>query len=505
MLASDGNSIIPTSSSSVRKSRDLVTTPTTRRPQRKPIARRADHNKIAADASLERLAPIRAFMTALPSPLTLACGSPEFWNRLGVWHERIINESMSESAWMIQRLAQLDISLLIVLTEWLELTEDMTDAKMGRGNYLAQAILQTTGLGTTPPAWLQLFFLLDALVHGCSYRAIDEAAQLILPASTGERLSQLALSPRSQRLMTALQIFISNPADLELLMLYERAERYSYNRFQLAIDGQLDPIGHRHNASVPDKDILPLQETLLNDVLAKFEAGPRGGRASRCLRILLQAPDTQIVFLHRVLRQSSIAELERTIFGDEVETIVLKFHERMTVLEERSTKGDGVAIGQMIAESVRNQPLVAIREHPDVPRIQLRRFLDTLRHGEDPLLTFVELHLRSAPLNGTPVLVLRGSKEQPLALTLHDLEKHGLFFLEEFADIRHLGVTFESLISGRLYNHIFKIRIDRVQSTGSSTRFTLCYMAAQASTVVCKHFEEHMRTHHEITVVPATR
>lgn len=462
---------------------------------------------------------VAAFLNTLPLPNDLHDAGPEFWNRLGVWHERILSDSMSDSTWMVSRLALLDGSLLTVLTRWLNVDVEHPTVKSQ-----AEALCQEANAKNC----IQLLFLLEALMHGRSYQAVAEMGQLVLPASIWAIIEAGGLSPRSKRLATALQIYLADPANLELMMLYERAERFSYNRFKLIQNVGSEQAVHRNrayplgtnfdganhptadaqdtngevtnHAGASSSQLLP---SIVDKALQKFESGPQGGRHSRCLHILHQSPDTQIVFIRRVLRQTSIAEMERTLFGDEVETIVLKFHQQMSVLDERSTKGIGTIIGQTIAEMALHRPVIAIRENLQTPTAILRRLLESLRHNEDPALTFVELNLRSAPVSGSPVMMLRGSKEQPLSVAINSFEERGLFLLEELADIHQIGVVFQAEIHGRFVNHIFKIRFEHPQNQADN--LSLCYMAAQASTAVCRRFEVHMRDTYEITVVPASR
>lgn len=436
---------------------------------------------------------------------------PRFWNELGLWESRIIEE-MQSLDWMATKLSRYDRTFLDAVAEWLDITVEKPTIAL-----LAQKLSKEAL--ATGERWAKTLFLVDALVHNRSHQAIDQIGAHLLSQHITESLAAASLSPRSKRLLIALHIYANNPSDLELMLLYERSERYRYNRYvihthssgqgQIAAPqpgtlrhpSQILPEEANRSRAAAENHIGSITVDLVNQALVTFEAGRRGGRHSRCLHVLHDSDGRAVVFIRRVLRQRSIAELDQTIFGDEAETIVLKFRHDMHVIEERSTEQIGVFIAQEIAHLCLGTEVAYVQDNTFSETPDVKRLFSTLRQGDDPALTLVEVHLASAPLPGSPLMMLRGSQAHPIGQAIDTLADKGLDLVQQVEDIHQIGIGFLGEHSGNPFTYIFKVRFEK----GAGEQIRLSYFTAQSSSIICQKFESHMRENHDIRVLPAAR
>ncbi|MEM7125925.1 MAG: hypothetical protein AAF702_06340 [Chloroflexota bacterium] len=470
------------------------------------------------NASPEKTKLISTLLGYLPGIGDVPEQSSIYWERLGIWHGQILGKQMVDEAWMASQLLKLDHTLLSVLAQWLGI--DLERATMEKMANRIAALAVEHLLHGSAGGWAEMLFLLDALMHGRSHQALEEMARLLLNQEVAELLILSPLTQRSRRLTIATLIYLQNPDDLQLVVLYERSERFNYNRFVMVQDEEWINAPSQARREVPtpatekrlqrsdgiERTTKSPKATILskadvNQVLAAFENGPKGGRHSTCLRVLSQSMGPVMLFIYRNLQQKSINEIHRTLFGEEVEFIVLKFHRQLRSLEERSTKGIGRLIGQAIAAAQLGQPVTYINDDAQTALPALRRLLSSLRYGEDKKLILLEVHLSHAPIPGSPTLVIRGSRQQPLETTLDYLEDQGLPLLDELASLRHISLVYEAVANSRSRSNIFKIRIDECTAESVIAR----YLGTHASSQMCKSFETYLREEYHVTAIPAAR
>jgi len=239
-----------------------------------------------------------------------------------------------------------------------------------------------------------------------------------------------------------------------------------------------------------------MNEAAVDAVLAAFEQQSGGRGRSLCLRVLPEN-DNCIVFIHRVLREASIHELERTLFGDEAELIVLKFGPACEVLEEHSTRGIGRQVGAAIASHLIGRHAVYADDRAVNAREAIAGFLAYLQEGNSgDALCLVELQLRQAPLDGSPALILRSQHGRPLAPALAAFAVHEIRLLDDLDDVRSISVAFTRQGAPET-PHLFRIRFDR-----AGDDLLLHYTGAQSSRRLRQHFEAYLREVHGISVVP---
>ena len=119
---------------------------------------------------------VDALKYSLPRPLDLTLEKPEFWNGLGIWQDRIARNELQDEEWIIQRLSRLGKVFLQGLAHWLGLEYAGTISRLAQA--IASEAYKETG-SHAPQTWAQVLFLLDALVHNRSHKAIEDFAHLL--------------------------------------------------------------------------------------------------------------------------------------------------------------------------------------------------------------------------------------------------------------------------------------------------------------------------------------
>jgi hypothetical protein len=237
----------------------------------------------------------------------------------------------------------------------------------------------------------------------------------------------------------------------------------------------------------------------VDQALVTFEAGPRGGKHSVCARTLHESDNSTLVFIRRELKEASIPEMDRTLFGDQVETIVLKFGDRLRILEEHSVKQIGVSIAGAIVSHLLDAKVEYLDDSTRTTREALNAFLTALSQNKDERLRLVEIYLRQSPLEDSPILIVRCEKDRSLASALDFLEKKQISLLEELDDIRHTSVAFDRIVGEKKAPYIFKLRFDPVASF-----YLVRYSRSRLSRYFRNQFERYLRETYNVKAIPAT-
>jgi hypothetical protein len=324
---------------------------------------------------------------------------------------------------------------------------------------------------------------------------IETVARAMLPETTVELVEDAGFVSNGRRLAYALKVYHLDPADLSLLVLFEEAERAGYTRYSLvsAAEGGSEPSA---GAQLVKKgmDLAALTVPVVDRALQSL-----GRRRSLCARVLQERDGSAVVFIYHMLREASIPEIDRTLFGDEVETIVLRFKDRIRFVEERSTSGAGAQIAGTIASHLLGVKAKYVAETGATTQDGLDRLLTTLTRDGDERLRLVEVSLRQSPLAGAPTLLLRCDKSGSLAATVRALEERQIHLLEELEDVEQIGLAMDDLKASRKRTYIFRLQFEPRKES-----YLVRYSCGRLPTQLRNQFEVHMEERYDVRVVPAS-
>ncbi len=377
---------------------------------------------------------ILALENILPMPKQWAGSSEQLWNQLEVRREKIEPELQIREM-VCKYIGEIPQSFLKVVALRCELNPT---ASGGLESELIGAVADEY-MGMIDKAWLKDIFFLNAFVQNKHHAPIRRAAEAIIGK---ERMascdSYFKGDQDAIRLALCSVAYFQNPANLTLIYIYERAERFGYTRYKLV---SLDS----DSGQVPlEADINRVDTQQVEKALKEVDQLTGQRVPSSCVGIY---PEDQriTVFVKRQFRPDKIPEADRTVFGDRADPIVLRFSNRMLQLEERSEQriakmpagkriADQIA-GSIFCRRVQYEEIVS-RTHID----RLKSFLSILGANEDDRLELVELVLPQAPIYGQPQLSLKGSADA-LRKSLGALAEKGFTLLQP-ALIGRLVVNF---------------------------------------------------------------
>ena len=431
----------------------------------------------------------KAFAKGLPNPNTLKAQPQEFWNRLRIWHTRVLEERVRDPDLVERRLKSLGKSCLQAMCLWVGLPTE--------GAKVAELVSSLHGAASKapPPVWFQDTFLLLELVQGKSHQVIETVARAMLPESTVSLVDGAGFVSNGRRLAYAMQVYYVDPADLSLLVLFEEAERAGYTRYSL-VPATEGGAGAPAGTLVVKKgmDLAALTVPVVDRALQSL-----GRRRSLCARVLHEKDGSAVVFIYHMLREASIPEIDRTLFGDEVETIVLRFKDRVRFVEERSTSGAGAVIAGTIASHLLGVKSKYVAETGATNREALDRLLTALTRDGDERLRLVEVSLRQSPLAGAPSLLLRCDKSSSLAPTVRALEERQIHLLEEMEDVEQIGLAMDDVRGSSKRSYIFRLQFEPVDES-----YLVRYSCGRLPTQLRTQFEVHLEERYDVRVVPAS-
>jgi len=468
---------------------------------------------------------VRQLAASLPPSRMIPLGKDGYWNLLRVNRSRIVSE-MADTAQNVAKLKSMDLPMLRILGEWFgERGHQLLDD-------LVLGLAQRFTVEPAEPA-AQVVMLLREFIHNRPSEPIERMASLLLAKDHRHELEVLEwgdLRDYSRRFCFALLVYAWDPDKVPLLMLYETAERAGYKRFNLSPktesrgrtldDDTVQEVERKIRAGA---DLNQLTVSRTDDILLRFE-GAGSGYKSDCLD-LFRAPEYRaleyrtsesresefkdsgggetLLFILRYLRESSIRQVDRVIFANKAEWIVLRFYNRGRTLEAHSTSAIGPRIATAVAaDLLAEKNLNYLADTQSTDREAFVEFIRKLREAEDTRLRLQELYLENAPapVADAPVLILRCGKDRTLAEPLASLKEKGLDLLGDLNNIRNINVAFtvERGIEVKVY--IFKIYCHEV----SSSRFFLPYRVANIALDIRKEFEEYLFVEHEVRVIPGS-
>ena len=360
-------------------------------------------------------------------------------------------------------------------------------------------------------SWGQDLFCLIEFIRNRRHDAIEIISKSLLPAIICELVEERGLDDNSKRLFYAMQVYYREPTQLRLLMLFDRAERGGYTRYSLvpkAFEGDepvADEIAEQAAMKIQEGvDLGTLSEPMINEVLREFEARRGGNRRSTCFGIhFMEDGQIAFVFIMRQFREAYIREVERTIFGDEAELIILRLRDRLRTLEERSEKNIGAAIAGDVASHLLGRAKVEyLEDQTRTTRTDLERLIQALRQRNDEALRLQEVYLRYAPIAQNPVLILRCEKDADLSASLGYLEQRNVRLLDDFQDIRSINVVYHpEVATRRTRSYIFQLFLESV----THEHYFVRYSQRGVPTDIRRRFERHLRENYNVRIAPSTR
>lgn len=449
---------------------------------------------------LTRNDTIQTFVESLPSPSDIEPQTRDFWNRLRVWHKRVIGDRLRDADLVQRRLRSLGKGFVQALCLWIGLPIDtVTTAELVE-------VLQGTMAATPSQTWCQDLFLLMEFLHGKGHEAIETIGRILLSEPIIHLIDSGVFTADGRRLAHTMHVYYQNPPDLALVLLFEHAERAGYTRYTLvpwADEGNhaISEVEAEHAAQrIQDGlDLSALTVPVVNHALEMFEARRGGGKHSICARILQESNGSILAFIYRVLREASIPEMDRTLFGDEVETIVLRFGDRLRTLEEHSAKHIGTSIAGTVASDLLGAKVKYIDDTNRTTREAVDNLLNTLLQTDDDRLRLVEIYLSQSPLEGSPILIVRCDKTKSLAPGLEFLEDKQISLLRELDDVRYIGLAFDRIMGDKRHPYIFKLRFDPIADF-----YFARYSCSRPSKYLRSQFEGYLRDHYNVRAIPTT-
>jgi len=290
------------------------------------MPRIADHSDFA-----------RLFVALLPECQTVSSQPDTFWNQLEVRAERIKAELQDVELVKDRLSSRLGAGMLQTLCLWVGLPPTSNRAA------LAEALGEQLAENPSAPWSQSIFFLLD-FVYNRRHDSIETISKSLLTQNAFDLIQQSEIDAHSKRFAYAMQVYYGEPSQLQLLMLFERGEAIGYRRYSLVpkpFDGESPvPQEAAEQAALriqQGADIGAIDVGMVDQVLEAFEARRGAKRHSACFGIHKnEGGETALIFILRDLREAYIREVDRTLFGDEAERVVLRVSDRMRTVEEHS-------------------------------------------------------------------------------------------------------------------------------------------------------------------------
>jgi len=445
------------------------------------------------------------FVALLPEFQSVFGQSDTFWNQLEVRVDRIKEELQDVELVKGRLSSRLGVGMLQALCLWVGLP------MIPNRTVLAETLgEQLTGNPSAP--WSQdVFFLLD-FVHNRRHDSIETISKILLPQDTFDLIQYNEIDAHSKRFAYVMQVYYREPSQLRLLMLLERGEAIGYSRYSLvpkAFEGE-DSMSEEAAEQAALRiqqgaDIRAIEIEVINQVLEAFEARRGAKRRSVCFGIHKnEGGEAALIFILRDLREAYIREVDRTLFGDEAESVVLRVSDRMRTIEEHSEKDIGPRIADALAAHLLGDSNVEYLEDKSRTDLEhLNHLIEALREGRDDSLRLQEIYLKYAPIEQSPVLILRCNKSADLSAPLRFLAGNNIRLLEDLDNIRNISVVFErELPSGETQAYIFMLFFERIVPNQYFVRYSQRGVGAPME--FRGHFESYLKENYNVQAIPGT-
>lgn len=447
---------------------------------------------------LDQVEPIIEYF---PSAEAFETRTDDFWNALEVNAERVLIDSESIN-YVRGLLAALGAGGLQALSLWCGI-----DAAQTRAILLDE--LASFFASNLELPGCRSVILINEFLFRKRADAIETISRLLLPTTQFNIVNASAIDANSKRFLYTALVFIQNPHQLQLLMLFEKAERAGYQRYVLTpiseiagepISEQAAELALQHCQA--GADLTQLSIALINMILENFESR-HNQQSSLCLDLYVdEVSGMWLVFILRYLRESHIREVEEVVFAQEAELIVFRLNDRMRNIDVHSRSGIGTKIATALASRLLEDPNVQFQEDTTLTHQEnLEDFLEILTNAQDERLRFQELYLNTAPIEEAPILILRCTKNQDLSRPLAFLNQRNVDLLQHLANVRNFNIAFVvEPNTEREKSYIFKVYCNRA----GPGRYFLPYSVANISTNIRSEFERYLWETYRVRTVPGT-
>jgi len=440
----------------------------------------------------------RTFAASLPSLNRIEARSEEFWNVLEVNAPTVIEE-MVDPAYVESKLASLDTAGKQIICFWtgfppLYRNQDIVS--------LARHISANRG-----SVGFQTIMLICDFLYRRRPDAIETISHYILPEEQFNSVFSTDIESNSKRFCYTILAFTQEPHLLRTLMLFESAERAGYTRYHLIprppdindadrIDELMKLAEERIEQGV---DLRTLDVGRINGVLEKFERR-HGQKESLCFDIFIErTAGVAIIFILRPLRGTFIREVDGIIFAEEAELIVLRVYEGMRIVDEHSAKGIGIQIATEIAtEFLGIENLQFIKSSETIKLPDLQNLIQNLMNESDDRLKFREIYLETAPIEGSPKLVIRSEEDLTIVGALKFLKARGVDLLLDLRDVKNVKIGFIVDTGKELKSYSFKIFLIHL----GQNLFFLPYSTANIAIRIRENFEAYLKENYNVQIFP---
>ncbi len=443
------------------------------------------------------------FVALLPELQNVPGQSDTFWNQLEVRAGRIRAE-LHDVELVKERLSsRLGVGMLQALCLWVGLPATSNRAA------LAEALGQQLA-GNPDALWSQDMFCLLDFVYNRRHDSIETISKSLLPQDTFDLIQQSGIDAHSKRFAYAMQVYCREPSRLRLQMVFERGEAIGYRRYSLVpkVPEGETPVSEEAAEQAALRiqqgvDIQDIEIEVVNQVLEAFEARRGARRRSVCFAIHKNGGgETALIFILRDLREAYIREVDQTLFGDEAELVVLRVLDRVRTIEEHSEKDIGPMIADALAAHLLGDSNVEYLEDKSRTDLEyLNHLIEALRDCRDDSLRLQEIHLRHAPFEQSPTLILRCDKSTDLSAPLRFLAGHNIHLLEDMDDIRNVSVVFaRELPNGEIQSYIFRLFFERIAPAQYFARYS--QRGAGAPVEFRRQFERYLKEQYNVQAIP---
>lgn len=444
------------------------------------------------------------FVEMIPEPEGFPARPPGFWEQLEVNSQRVLQDA-NDPEYVEGGLSPTGAGGLQVICLWagLEPLQSRADLTAAAARYLSEN-LQQSGC--------QSITLINEFLYRRRADAIESASRYLVPKDCFSLISSSAIGRNSKRFCYTVLSFLGSPHYLRMLMLYEKAERAGYSRYVLVPKRETslgNPIDKESVTKARQQiedglDLATLEAGTINDTLDGFEHG-HSQKESICFDVFKDDDnDMTEVFILRDLRESHIREVDGVVFGDEAELIVLRLYDRMRSVEEHSSTGIGKCVASAVASSLLDDAQVHYIEDKELTeQHKLRALIDALVGDTDSLLRLRELYLEHAPIEDSPVLILRCEKTRSLSTPLEFFKARDVDLLSDLEDVRSLKISF-AVPSGDNGDSTDLYSFTLYCESAGSTKYFVPYAVSNIPTRVRLQFEAYLRGEYDVRVVPRT-
>ncbi len=439
------------------------------------------------------------FVTLLPPLRGIQAQTEEFWNQLEV-NSPLIIENLNDPIYIRDKLASSENAVKQILCLWAGLQP------LERGNdgeYLIDYLISNLD-----DAGIQTVFLINEFLFHKRSDSIETISRLILEPEPYSFVYSSNILPNSQRFCFALLIYFQNPYRLRSVMMFENAERVGYQRYYLStkipdIDDEDRITELRQIAEEKIEqgiDLEGIEIGAITDILAEYENSV-GNKQSVCFEIFHDTEqEITLIFIFRALRETAIREVGRTLFADEAELIVLRVSDQMRSIDEYSSSRIGKSLATAIVSSIlEDVNLEFIPAEEITTRQNLDNLFNALLNESDERIQFREIYLQTAPLDGSPTLIIRSNDSQTLVHPVQFLNQRGIDLLSDYQDIKNIKIGFVINVGkDSQKSYIFKVSLRYL----GQNLYYLPYSTAHIATQIRANFESHLGENYSVRVFP---